>query len=220
MIRLNNHSESALCCVFLFLFLGPVSSCKTSVPDLKGDLVRSLKGANVEGFHFATEEDESQRVASLTNSVVRELVNLDSGPPNLVLRYASVKDKKTNITTTNKTEIVKTGAVLALLVTDIATGETVSRTEFPAPEVHQPSDPSGSPPTFDTLEACIADFNCTRRGALECEANRTCEDQFAALTCCLEGGQCFSVHLIIRPTTLKCRLSAVTPNFEGMVLSQ
>jgi len=220
MISPHNRSESAFCLAMVLLSLGLVCACKTTMPDPREELVRSLKGANVKGYHFATKEDEAEVIASLTNSAVRNLIKLDSGATNLVLRYTSVKDKKTNPARTYKTAITKTGTTLALLVTDIATGEVVSRKTFPAPEPHHKTDTTGPPSTFDSLEDCIRDFNCKRRGAIQCEANRTCEDQFAALICCLNNGQCFSVHLIIRPTTLKCKLSGVILDLEGLVLSQ
>ncbi len=216
----HSRSESASCLAIVLLSLGLVCSCKTKMPDPREQLVRSLKGANVEGYNFATEEGETQAIASLTNSAVRNLIKLDSSATNLVVRYTSAKDKKVNTTRTYKTEIVKAGTALTLVVTDMATGEVVTRKAFPAPEPHKATDTAGPPPTFDSLEDCIRDFNCTRRGALQCEANRTCEDQFAALICCLKNGQCFSVHLIIRPTTLICRLRAVIPDLEGLVLSQ
>ena len=219
MISANDRSKSAFCLAIGLLSLGLVCSCKTTTaPDPRQDLVNSLKGANVEGFLFATNEDEAQVVVSLTNSDVRTLIKLDSAASNLVLRYASVREKNTNTTRTYKTEVTKAGTALTLLVTDIATGEVVSRKTFPALETPHTDTPAL--PTFDSLEDCIKDFNCTRRGALECEANRTCEDQFAALTCCLKNGQCFSVHMIIRPTSLRCRLIGFLPDLEGLVLSQ
>jgi len=220
MISLHNRSESAFCLAIVLLSLGLVCSCKTTRSDPREDLVRSLKGANVEGYHFATKEDDTQVIASLTNSAVRNLIKFDGGVTNLVLRYTSVRDKSTNTTRTYKTEITKAGTALTLLVTDIATGEVVSKDTFPAPESHRKTDTTGRGPTFDSLEDCIRDFDCTRRGALQCEANRTCQDQFAALICCLKNGQCFSVHLIIRPTTLRCRFRELIPDFEGFVLSQ
>jgi hypothetical protein len=230
MISLHNRSFSAFCLAIALLSLSLVWSCQPAPPDSgnatpgstpgaktsdpREELVRSLKGANVDGFLFATEEQDNQVVTSLTNSAVRNLITLDKGATNLVLRYTSVKDKKANSTQTTKTEVVKTGNALALQVTDIATGQVVSKDAFPPPGSHVPTGP-----TFDTLEACIQDFNCTRRGALQCEADRTCKNQFAALTCCLKNGQCFSVHLIIRPTRLRC-LVATFPDLEGLVLSQ
>ena len=215
---LNKRSKSAFCLAIALLSLGLVTSCKTPpTPDPRQDLVNSLKGANVDGFLFATSEDDAQIVTSLTNSAVRNLIRLDSAA-NIVLRYTSIKEKNTNTTKIHKTEAVKTGTSLALLVTDIATGDVISRKAFPAPEPHHAD--TGAAPLFDSLEDCIKDFDCKRRGALQCEANRTCEDQFAALTCCLKNGQCFSVHLIIRPTSLRCRLIGFIPDLEGLVLSQ
>jgi hypothetical protein len=220
MFSSHNRSKSPFCLAVVLLSLGLVCSCTTTTPDPREELLRALKGANVEGYYFATEEDETQMVASLTNSAVRNLIILDSGDTNLVLRYTGIKDKKTGTPKTYKTEAIKAGAELTLLVTDIATGEVVRRVAFPAPEPHTKSDTTGPPPAFDSLEDCLRDFNCTRRGALQCEANRTCEDQFAALICCLSNGQCYSVHLIIKPTSLRCILRAVLPNLEALVLAR
>jgi hypothetical protein len=217
---LLHRPRSAFFVFILLLSVGLLCSCKRpAAASPRDELVSALKGANVDGFDFATNEDESQAVASLTNGAVRGLVNMDTGPMNFVLRYTRVKDKKTNTVKTYKTEMVKAGKELTLQVTDLASNEVVSKNAFQRTDGHSPSDP-GAPPTFNTLEDCIKDFNCTRRGALECEANRTCKDQFAALICCLNNGQCFSVHLIIRPTSLICRLINSIPDFEGFVLTQ
>ncbi len=230
MNSLHKRSHSAFWLAVVLLSLGLIGSCQPATPesgsatpgatpgaktnDPREEFVKSLKGANADGYLFATEEQDNQVVTSLTNSAVRNLITLDPKATNLVLRYTGVKDKKTNSTQTTKTEVIKTGDAVALQVTDIATGQVVSKDSFPTAEPHLPSGP-----TFDTLEACIADFNCKRRGELQCEANRTCKNQFAALTCCLKNGQCFSVHLIIRPTRLRC-LIATFPDLEGLVLSR
>jgi hypothetical protein len=210
MIFIKNRRKATFCVAVVLLFLGLVWSCKTTPPDLRGELVRSLKGEDVEGFHFATEEDESQTFASLTNSAVRNLIPMDNNTTNLVLKYTLVKEKKTSAKRTYKAEVVKTGTKLALVVTDIATGEVVSRKAFPEPEPH---DLPKGPPTFDTLDECIANFNCMTAPVLQCKANRTCEDQLAHLICCLNDGQCFSVVLIIRPTAWICIVSRLIPNF-------
>lgn len=216
---LRHRPISAFFISILLLSMGLLCSCKIpAAPSPRDELVSALKGANVDGFDFATSEDESQAVASLTNRAVRGLVDMDTGPTNFVLRYTRVKDKKTNIIKTYKTEIVKAGKELSLQVTDLGSNEVVSKNAFQRAEGQAPGDPG--PPTFNTLEDCIKDFDCTRRGALECEANRTCKDQFAALMCCLNNGQCVSVHLIIRPTSLRCRLIDLIPDFEGFVLTQ
>ena len=215
MISFKNRRKTTFCLAVVLLSLGLVWSCKTTTPDPRGELVRSLKGEDVEGFHFATEEDESQTVVSLTNSAVRNLITLDNSTTNLVLKYTLVKEKKASAKRTYKTEVVKTGTELTLVVTDIVTGEVVSRTTFPEPEPHNLS---GGPPTFDTLEECIEDFYCTTAPALQCEANRTCEDQFPGIFCRLKNGELISVHFIIKPTTLICKLSVVIPNLGVFVL--
>lgn len=230
MISLHHRSQTAFCLAIVLLSLSLVWSCQPATPDSgtvapgstpgsnspdpRQEFIRSLKGANVDGYLFATEEQDNQVVTSLTNSAVRNLITWDNSATNLVLRYTGVKDKKTNTTQTSKTEAVKTGNALAIQVTDIATGQVISKDTFPTAEPHLPTGP-----TFDTLEDCIKDFNCTRRGALQCEADRTCKNQFAALICCLKNGQCFSVHLIIRPTRLRC-LIATFPDLDGLVLSR
>jgi hypothetical protein len=220
MISMQHRSKLIFCSSTALLSLSLLFACKPAKTGAREDLISLLKGANVEGFNFGIEENETQAISSLTNSAVRQLVTLDGGTATLVLRYTSVKDKKTNVTKTSKTEIVKSGKELTLQVTDIANGEVIFKQRFPAPEPHQPADATSGLPTFDTLEACLNDFDCTRRGPLQCEANRTCQDQYAALMCCLKNGQCLSVHLVIKPTTFKCKLPPVIPDFEGVVFSQ
>jgi hypothetical protein len=214
-----NRSASAFCAAIALLPLSLAGSCRTTAPDARGDLVRSLKGASVDGFDFGTNEDETEAIASLTNSAVRSPIRLDSAT-NLVLRYTAVRDKKTNTTRTYRTEVAKAGDALTVLVTDIASNEVVSKNAFPRPEPQTTAGSCGGGPTFASLQECIADFDCTRRGPLQCEANSTCNNKFAGLICSLNDGQCVSVHLIISPTTLRCRLGAFFPDLEGFVLSR
>lgn len=207
------------CLVVVLFFLGWVSSCKNTRTDPKEELLNALKGANVEGYVFATQEDNTQVVASLTNSAVQDLIKLDDRTNNVVLKYTSVKDKTANTTKIYKAEIVKDSMSLTLLVTDIATGEAVVKDTF-IPPPPPPLDNPNPGPIFDSLEACIKDFNCTRRGAIQCEADRTCKAQPAALTCWLKNGQGFSVHFLIKPTSAKCRFRDLIPDLEGIVLSR
>ena len=181
----------------------------------KEELQRALKGANVAGFDFESKEDDTQVTTSFTNSNVKSVIRLDDTTNSVVLKYTSVKDKAKNSTAVYKTEASKSGNAITLLVSDFATGNVVSRDNFPPPGPH-----TTGGPTFDSLEDCIKDFDCKHKGELQCEANRTCQDQFAALTCCLKNGQCFSVHLIIRPTSPRCQLRGLVPAFEGLVLSK
>jgi hypothetical protein len=183
--------------------------------DPKAELTSALKGADVSAFDFERKEDDTQVVSSFTNRNLKNVVRLEPGTNNVVLKYTSIRDKGKNTTQISKTELTRSDNALAIVVTDFNTGAAISKDTFPTATPHEPTGP-----TFDSLEACIEDFNCKHRGELLCEANRTCKDQYAALTCCLKNGQCFSVHLIIRPTRLLCRLIDVIPNFDSFVLSK
>src|SRR5215510_6888065 len=143
MNSIRHRSVSILCMVILLLPVALLSSCGNPVPSPspRDELVGSLKGANVDGFDFASSEDEVQAVASLTNRAVRGLVIMDTGPTNLVLRYTRIKDRKTNTVKIYKAEMVKAGKELTLQVTDIVSNEVVSRNTFPRTEGHTPGDP-------------------------------------------------------------------------------
>ena len=191
------------------------SPSPTTQSDPKGELTSALKGADVSAFDFERTENDTQIVSSFTNRSLKNVVTVQPGQNNIVLKYTSVKDKGRNTVQVTKTELTRADNALAIVVTDFNTGAAISKDTFPPPQPHNPS-----APTFDSLQACIDDFNCKHRGELLCEANRTCKDQFAALTCCLKNGQCFSVHLIIRPTRPLCQLINSAVNFEGFVLEQ
>ena len=208
--------DSAFHVAVALLSLGLVCSCsETSPPDSRQSLVGSLKGANVEGYLFAVTETDDQRTASLTNNAVNNLITLGSGDSNLVLRYSRVLDRKTNTRSLFRTEVVKRGTSLTLAVTDMAENKVVEQRPFP------PSGPACQPEgQFDSVNACIEEFDCTRKGPLQCQANCTCEPVFPALTCCLKDGTILSVHLIIRPTKIRCVLRDLVPDLDGLVLSQ
>ena len=215
MIFFKNRRKTIFCLALALISLGGVTSCENMAPDLKGELLQSLKGENVDGFYFATDEEEGRMIASLTNSALQNFITLDSSMINLALKYTLVKEVKASTKKIYKTEIAAIGSEFALVVTDIATDEVVSRTVFLGSEPH--NSPDGLP-SFDSLEECISDFYCTTAPAFQCEANRTCEVQSAHFLCCLKGDQCVYVTLIIRPTTFKCRLSILFPNQGVFVL--
>jgi hypothetical protein len=209
----HNRSGAASYLPIALLSLGLFCSCDTTIPsDPRAELLGSLKGENVDGYLFAFNEDEARTTSSLTNKSVRDLVTLGEGDSDLVLGYTRVKDNKANTASTYKSEVVKKDASLALVVTELETNKVIDRTAFPV------AGPTCQPPgQFDDLNACINAFECTS-GALLCEANRTCKPQFAALTCCLKNGQIFSVHLVFRPTRIRCLIAV--PDLEGFVISQ
>ena len=212
------RSRATSCLLFVWLGFGLLSSCTTAMPDAREDLRRSLKGADVKDYVLTVNDDDAETREALTNPAVRNVITMDRGTPNVVLRYTRVHDKKTNTRKTYRAEAVRSGNEITLVVTNVATNEVVSKRTFPAPQRHATA--AGSPPTFKTLADCIGDFNCTRGGALQCEANRTCQNQFAALLCCLDNGQCISVHLVINPTSPRCQFLGVIPGLEGLVFQQ
>ena len=180
--------------------------------DQKQELLRLLKGKNVKGYHFSLQEDENKVVTSLTNSAVRKPIDLNKAGPALILSYIQVKDKKKKTIRTFKSEVKTDGPNVAIIVRDLVTNRVISKNSFPSPIPHETG--------HQTLEQCIQDFRCMHGGELQCEANRTCKDQFAALICCLNNGNCFSVHLVFHPNTLRCQILSNIPPLEGLVLSR
>lgn len=180
----------------------------TETIEIRDRLVRKLSGEYLEGFRFAFEEDETQTVASLTNGAVTKFIALEDGATNLTLRYVQVKNKKTYADTTYKLEVVSTGTDLSFVSTDIATGKVINEIVIP-PLV---SSESNGDDTCDTIEECLAEFDSSDlQSQLQMEANRTCEDQFTHVTCCLTNGMCYSVVLIIKPWSWRCYRSVALP---------
>ena len=210
----NDRIERAFSLIGVLLSLGLIS-CRTTKPHPKEELMRSLEGANVKGYLFATKEDDRQAVASLTNSVVRNVVTLDSGAASLVLKYTRVEDKEKHSARTYRAEVAAADGSRTLQVTDVATSEVISKEAFPVPEPH-----GCGGREFDSVDACVKDFECTSRGAVQCEANRSCRARVVALKCRLRGGECISLHIIVPPTAFRCELAEVVPDVDGLVLRQ
>jgi hypothetical protein len=227
MISLHHRSKFTFSLMIVLLFLGLGASCYTEKPgtesghDPRAELIRSLKGANIEGFNFAIDEDETQVIASLTSNAVRDVITL-KGDTTMALRYTSIKDRKTNTVKTYKAEVVKKGAEVALVVSDIATGEIIDK--IPPPPPPPTPMPTGicAPPAiiFDSLNACIDDFNCKKRPAILCEVNKTCKPQRAGVTCCIKGQPgAIIVDMLITPTSFRCLVVGPLPDQLELVLS-
>jgi hypothetical protein len=217
MNSLRKRTKFVFCLAIGLVFVSLLYSCASPEPettpetkrDARAELISSLKGANVDGYTFATEGDEKQEIISLTNSAVKDRIKLNGNTANVVLRYADVKDKKTNSSRTYKIEVAKSGNEIALLQTDVATGQLVTKDRFPA----EPHNPTG--PTFNSLDECLADFNCRLRPAIQAEANRTCKAQRAGVTCCPPGGGlCTIVDFLITPTRRICGLIGPLDDIE------
>lgn len=181
--------------------------------DQKQELLRMLKGKKLKGYHFSLQEDENKVVSSLTNSAVRKPIDLNSAGAGLILSYTQVKDKKKKTIRTFKSEVEADGSDVKIIVRDLITNRVISKNSFPPPTSHDGT-------RFRTLEQCIQDFRCKHGGELQCEANWTCKTQYADLTCCLNNGDCFSVHLVFHPNSLLCQILSNVPSLEGLVLSQ
>ena len=193
---------------------------KAQIADRKAELIGTLKGADVHGYLFSFNEGETQTTAALTNKAVQNVISLGKSDAGVVLQYTRVEDNKNNTSKTYKSEITKQNGPLRLVVTDLATNAVIEEGSFPDPGPACWGDPPGQ---FASINACIDAFNCTNRGTLQCEANRTCKNQFAALTCCLTNGSSISVHLVIPPAAVSikpCLLRSLTPELPGLVLSQ
>jgi hypothetical protein len=228
MISLLKRTNPAWGLAIVLLSLGLVGACRTPKPDAREELVRSLKGASVDGYYFATSEDETQMVTSLDNSAMRNPIKLASG--SMVLRYTSVRDKKANTTRIYKTEIARNGAVITILVTDIASGEVAMKKDLAADKNGTGNGGNGAgndctqtaKKVFNSEPECANDFfsDCTRGGFVQCEANRTCEPQISGFDCCFKNGSGVAVTVIVWPTKLCLTRPYLPGDEQRLVLTQ
>lgn len=201
---------SSLIVVSLLAF--PLAACKSTSGG--GGLRGSLPAGEAQGYSHSRIEKDNQSAESLTNPAVIDLTPQPKDATNVVIGYKQVVDGSAGTARTYKTEARRSGNDVTLVVTDLATNQAVLDTRFPPPVLH----PEGGP-VFDSLQACINDFLCKNGSALQCEANRTCRDQFWGLICCLRSGTCVSVHGVVRPNTLRCQVIGPITDFEAVVFA-
>lgn len=169
----------------------------------------------VKGQISTVTEDDTHVVSSQRIDATRDPIMLDKEETSLVLGTKSITDKSKGTTSSYRTEVLRKDTSLTLAVTDLATGKLIESHPFPA--AGPGCFPAGE---FDSLNACIAAFNCDKGAELLCQANRTCKPQFVGLTCCLKDGTAFSVHLVIKPTSFRCQFLDLAVDLEGLVLSR
>ena len=99
--------------------------------DQKQELLRTIKVKNLRGYHFSFKEDGNQAVASMTNSAVQKLINLDRASKGLTLSYTKVKNKKKKTTRTFKCEVKTDESSVTILVRDLITNRMISKNLFP-----------------------------------------------------------------------------------------
>ncbi len=194
------------------------SSCNHPAQDPKSQFVHTLKDSTASAFYYATEETADFKVQTLTSPQASGIIDVLKISLPMTLRYTGVMEGKDHTEVNYKAEIVKKDAGIALVISEMGgkpIWEQVLSDRVPVPDtLHVPQ--AG----YDSLAACIADWNCMHRGELECLANKTCQNQYGALTCCLTNGQCFSVHMVFPPTSWRCRLKDLMPNLDGLVMSR
>jgi hypothetical protein len=125
-----------------------VTACQfTSTANPRGNLLRTINGANVDGYVFSFDEDATRSTSSLTNPAVNDVVILAAGDNVVPLRYTTVRDRATNTATTYKTEIVRSGSLVSYVVTDLATNREVQKTSLgddvaPSPDTGSATNPA------------------------------------------------------------------------------
>lgn len=206
---------------FLTLMALVVFSCgKHTVKDHSTALAEAVKDTSAVHFFYSAAENADQSSAALTSPTAQGLIEAAKIDKPMVLRYTAIKDKKSQQVTYYKTELTRKDNAVTLTATDITNNKMLWEKTFDdrIPDLDTILQPPAS--GYNSIQDCINDFNCKHRGELQCEANKTCKDQFAALTCCLTNGQCFSVHLIITPTSIRCRLLDLIPEVDGLVFER
>ena len=202
------------------LVISAIFSCTAPTPEKPQDEFLELSGnPSLDKFVESEMESKDYKVRRFNNMSIAEFVDLNNAKGENIIQYTEVT-KSGGKPTYSKTILETKEKSARLAVVDLATGKAMWEKEFPM--VDTKSD-SLTVQKFNSLQACIDDFMCKNQCELEALANKTCETQFAALTCCLANGQCFSVHLVFPPTSIRCLIRPpfdFPVNFKGLILSK
>jgi hypothetical protein len=200
---MNVQMNRALAIVMSSLFL-TVASCRQAAQDPKAELVRAAKGNDLKRYTFASYEDDAKSSASYTNGGVRDGITLKSDGT-VVLKYETIRDKRTNRITTRRVDLVRTARTLTSVITDVSTGRVLDRQSANIPDDIGGGGGGGGLPPIDicaklpTCAQAIHDYNCRVKPVLQCEANRTCHFQLGGYECRQPNGTCLSALTIVVP---------------------
>jgi hypothetical protein len=206
----------AVVAMYVGLSLGTLSvgCARSPTADAKEELIRSFNVANVGDYLFSINEGVTETASALTNRSATGLITLRRDDIGLVLRYTAVVDERSKTKKLYRSDIRKQGDSLSFVATELGTNTVVSQTMFSS--AGPACFPAGQ---FDSVTACRAAFQCTPEGCpLQCEADRTCDNRVAALTCCLKSGEIYSVHVLFAPDSRRCLARQLTPDLDGIVV--
>lgn len=204
-----------LICACALMLLTGCQSTTTTNP--RNDLLRSINGANVDGYEFSFDEDAARSAASFTSPAVKDVITLAPGDAAVPLRYTRISDKVSHTATTYKTEIVRQGPAASYVITDLATNREVQTISVGDDGVPPPpdGDPCAESPTCAVF---FHDFECNVKPHLQCEANSTCTIVHAHMRCRQPNGTCIDGPMIIAPNTTFCALRETMVDIKSLVL--
>ena len=191
----------------LLIFIVTLFSCNDSkVKSPKQELLDSFKDQKIESaFNFETSENDSLVTNAFKNKAVSGQIMLTTRDTSIVIGYFSEKNKKTASSSALKYELIMRDSVVYIEISDAAK-KIIDKIIYPAIKSTTGGIPPPLPDGFNSINDCIADFNCHRLGELQCQANKTCKPVGAGIICCLTNGQCFSIHFLITPNTPICSI--------------
>ncbi len=167
--------------------------------DIRQELLAAADDAYAEGFLFSVVYGPAGMQASLTNQDLGDIPALRDGSEAVVFDYGLTQTDAERLT--YRTELIRAGDALAFRRSEMGTGRVLGEVPLPPPH-HSPSHDDHE---FETINDCIADFEGSDYQAeLRKLANETCHTQFGHLHCCLKTGDCYSVVIVVRPTSWRC----------------
>ena len=182
----------------------------SEIESAKTELLNVLKN---EGATFLPKlealEDENAVVTLLKSTgepdtLTAPAEKLKSG---ILLGVFRVKNKKNNQTDTYKSVWTQGDTAAYLSIVHLAK-KTEEKIVFPFATnlVIPPPPPPPPPPTCD-MQCCFENFNNNVLPQYQDLANKLCKNLYPGVICCT-GNDCISVHYIVRPTRLKCLITA------------